>query len=422
MRRTPLSLLSLAVLAASGCTNEAAPPAGAGGQGGEGGQPSSGPVYVLGTHAVDATSGTVALSFHPSIDELDPSSIEDGARTFENVANFEAIAGRLYVSSGDAPEITQFTIGPELDWQEGPTVSFAAYGLSDNANWYRHYIIDEDRVILPFDTFSRVIWSPEEMLLLEDLDDTSLPPEVDGFTYYNDGGNPAGARFSVGPAVQPFYTFGGPDYMYGPTSALVVYDDEFREETTWSVPCPDLETTSRAEDGSTYVSNTWHSGVYALFGLGLEPCVVRLDPSGHLDEEFTTTFTEQTGGRYTQNFTYLRDGKAIAHVLDHDALAADFDVDWESGDYDVTLEYALLEGGYMDAWLFDVATGTAQEITGIDVPLTQRPASLVLDDRMFLLVVDPDFASTRVFEISNDAVATPLFDAPGSVVGLQRLR
>jgi hypothetical protein len=82
----------------------------------------------------------------------------------------------------------------------------------------------------------------------------------------------------------------------------------------------------------------------------------------------------------------------------------------------------LLEGGFIRAWLFDLENDTAKEIEGIDVALTQRPNTIVIDDRIFMLAVDPDFAFTAVYEISDDAIATKLFEAPGSAVGWQRLR
>jgi hypothetical protein len=392
----------------------AAPDGGA--DGGADGPANEDAVYAMARTVHTEESRVSTIAFHRDLHDIDVDALAKG-REFPGVSGFEVIAGKILVSSGEAPTITSFEVTDGLGWKDGATISFGDYGLSDNANWFWQYVIDDERVMLPFDGPGRILWNPRSMTITGAYTDSMLPLEIDGRGVFNDGGNLSGTALLPSAIMQPFYTWGGPDEQYGPSSYVVIYDEELTEKEIVEIPCPDLETMTQAEDGTTYFSNAWHSGLFALFEGRLGPCVARIKPDGTLDETFTTDFRDLTGGRYTQNFSYLRDGLAIANVLHHDESDIDF-----SGDYSPELEYKLLDGGYMRAWLFDLEEHTAKPIEGIDVPLTQRPNTAVIDGRIFLLAVDPTFASTRVFEISEDAVATKLFDVTGDLSGWRRLR
>lgn len=384
-----------------------------GGAKGSGGDP--GPVYVFMTQVYTADDRTVYLKLSDSLDvEQALLSIHD-AHEFPSVANFSTIGGKLYVSSGESKTITDYEITPSLDWVEGVKLDFSNYPLDDNANFHYQYVLGEERVVLPFDVTSRLVWDPKQMRISETLEDTAIPFEKDGLRVSSDG-NRSATRFADGPFRQPFHTLDVDD-VYGGFSYIATYDDELREADVITAPCPALERVTLAEDGTTYFSSQWNAPFRHLFGIAPSPCAVRVRPDGTLDEAWTTDFTEQTGGRFVMNFRYLRDGKAIGNVLYHEELGLDFE-----GEYDSIVEDTLWEGGNVRAWMFDLERNTAKEIAGIAEPLTPVLQSEVVDDRIFIFVVDGAAERTKIYEVSDDAVATPKYEMAGDVYKLERLR
>jgi len=87
-----------------------------------------GPLYAMMIQVYDPDDRTVYVSLSDTLD-IDSVPLSE-AREFPGVANLAAIGGRLLISSGSKPEITEFDITPSHDWIEGRTVSFASYPLS----------------------------------------------------------------------------------------------------------------------------------------------------------------------------------------------------------------------------------------------------------------------------------------------------
>jgi hypothetical protein len=408
MKSMTTCLLALTLLAACGGDDT--------GDGGDGGDGDGGPVYAMMTQVYTVDDRIVYLSL---TDTLDIATLElplAEAREFASVANFAAIDGQLYVSSGEQPIITRFDISPSLEWREGPSVSFAAFPFSDNANFYYHYIVDADTAILPYDVNKRIVWSPREMAIVTDLDDSALALD-DGGMLLEGGGNRSAVRFPDGRLLQPFFRHDADWLAYGADSYIAAYDAGFAETATFTVPCPGLEISTRDEAGVTYFSTNWYSPVRALYGDAPGPCVARVDAAGDLDEAWTTDLRDLTGGRHVVNFRYLRGGKAVGNVVYDEELEADF-----TGPYDATVEDQLWAGNHVRPWLFDLDAGTAVPITGLDVPGTPALQNAVIDGRMFLFAVFPDYDRTRIFEVTDDAVAHPMFDVAGDVFKWERLR
>src|SRR5688572_4969960 len=86
------------------------------------------PVYLLTTTIFGADGDrAVYLSLSNSLDE--PTFSIDEALEQSGVANSEPINGYLYVSSGEEPLITRYSITDDLRWVEEDQVSFANYPL-----------------------------------------------------------------------------------------------------------------------------------------------------------------------------------------------------------------------------------------------------------------------------------------------------
>jgi hypothetical protein len=374
-----------------------------------------GPVYVMMTQVYTADDRTVYFSTSDSLD-LAAVSLAD-AHESPSVANFSAIGGKLYISSGEEPKITQYDVLADRSLQETGAISFAGFPFDDNANFFYHYIVDETLAYLPYDVTRRVAWSPQDLTILSD-ETTSALPLMDGAMMLEGGGNRSGIKYPDKRVVQPFFFHDETWTDYGTQSRIASYDatshDEIRVQST---PCLGLSITTRDEAGNTYISSNNYSPVKKLFGAGPAPCIVRLAPTGDLDAAWTTDLSALTGGRYTMNFRYLANGKAVANVLDADKLGADF-----TQPYDVTVEDKIWEAGTFRLWLFDLAANTAKPIEGIELGVTAGGQTAVIDGRMFVFVVYNDYGNTRIYEVSNAGVATAVVDVAGDVFKWERLR
>jgi hypothetical protein len=338
-------------------------------------------------------------------------------RAFPGVANFLAHKGRMLVSSGEEPVITEYTISEELDWEEGRSVSFADYPLEDNANFYYQFQLDEHTAYMPYDVTSRIIWDPTEMTITEALQDTKIELVKDGLRAII-GGNRAGVELK-GP-VRQSVIYADDDYFeFAQDSYIAIYDEKTHEEkTVLTVPCPALSTATVDEAGYTYYSPWEFQGVRALFNEGPKPCFARLKPDLTVDEDWTSDLRDITGGLYVTNLRYASKGLAIANVLDH----TKFDVDWEGGyDADVA-EMLKKDGDHWSVWLFDVEKKTGKRVEGVDLRINGNSSFNIVDGRMFLFAAYDDYAKSKIFEITADGKATEILDTKGTVSTWFKLR
>jgi hypothetical protein len=348
--------------------------------------------------------------------DLDVSTIDlSQAREFASVANFAGIDGRILVSSGSEPEITEYGISNDLAWTEGRTVSFVSYPLDDNANFYYQYILNGSTAYLPFDATSRVIWNPASMSIEGTLTDTSVPPVAPNGMLVSTGGNRNAIQFD-GPVQQPF--FYGDDLDYGPESIVAIYDEVTNAEVaTVTLPCPGLSMAS--QDGGYTYYGTWGFPDRALFGLGPQPCIARLTPERTLDEAWTTNLEAVTGGRAHNNFRALGNGKAIANVLHAEELE---NADFANGyNVDVTDQIGA-SGPWWKLWLIDLASMTGAPVEGVTVDISSGAQFAVLDGRTFVFLPYDDYGRTKIYEIGSDGVASERGDSIGDIFKWVKIR
>ncbi len=410
-----LGALLIAAFGAAGCDDSAVDD-GAGGGGGESGAE---PLYAMMVQVY--TPDWDRNVYVHLTKKLDASDIDlSKAREFGGVANFAGIDGRILISSGDGPTITEFEISNDLEWTEGRTVSFAAYPFEDNANFYSQYILDDHTAYLPFDMTSRIVWDPADMLIEGTLTDTNVPLEAEGLDVVT-GGNRNAIQFE-GPVQQPFFYVDDDWTTYGSESIVAFYDEETNEETsTLTLPCPALSMAS--QDGGYTYYGTWSFMDKALFGEGPEPCIARLDADLTLDEDWTTDLMDVTDGRYHNNFRALGNGTAIANVF-HDEifLAENPGMSFDDG-YDQDVVDALYASGpWWKLWLIDIEARTGAPVEGIDVDPSSGAQFAVLDGRTFVFLPYNEWANTKIYEIGDDGVATERGDTVGDVFKWVRIR
>lgn len=409
--RVALSLMLIASASSMGCGDD---------NGGAAAGTFDGPVYAMMTQVYANDDRTVYVSLTNGID-FDRLSLE-GAREFGGVANLAAFSGRLLISEGEAPIIREFDITDDLQWIERRSLSFGAYPLGDNANFYAQFFLDDHTVYLPYEQTRRIIWDPSEMMITGTAEDSALAltiVEDERTLDVVEGGNRNGVRYD-GPVMQAFFYVDDDWFFHGSWSAIAVYDETTHAEIDIiEAPCPGLSIATRDEHDRTYFSAWGYAPTLALYGIGPEPCVVRVTSDRRLDTDFTTDFTSWTDGRYVNNFRYVGGGFAIANVLHHEALTG---ADWE-GPYDPAIVDLIWESGpHWRLWIFDMENEEAHLVEGIDVDISSGAQFAVLEGRTFVFLPYDDWNRTKVYEIDDEGVATERYDTPGDVFKWIRVR
>lgn len=357
----------------------------------------------------DGPTGYVSLS-----DTVERSSVVlNEAREVPGYASIAAVGGNLLVASGDEPSITRYSIGDDLTWQDGPTLSFANQGLEE-AGFYRQYLADDDTAYLELEVNKRVLWDPMALEIRDVLETSSLPLERDGLPLFANY-NRAYHRFD-GNVLRPFSYHDEDWYEWAADTQIVVYDAATQEEAgVLDAPCPALDTVSRDEAGNLYFS-TWEYG--ALHGLSGRPapCVAKINADGTLGT--MPDLTQWTEGRQLKLFHYLSDGKGVAAVLHHEEYG---DIDFTALDIDGFYD---IDGLHYRLWLFDLEQETARPLEGIaegyNVNATYSIAKL--DGKSFLFVSAEDFSNTKVYELDASGSVTERFEVPGVVYQWLKVR
>jgi len=184
------------------------------------------PLYAMMIQVYDPEDRTVYLSLSNTLD-IESTSL-DTAREFSSVANFAAVDGRILVSSGSKPSITEFEVSDDFHWHERRTVGFDEYPLEDNANFYYQFLVDDEHALLPFDGTKRILWNPSSMQIEGVLDDTTLESQEPRLTL-EAGGNRNSVHYDAA-VMQAFHYHDDDWYDYGSQSHIVVYDKDSFEE------------------------------------------------------------------------------------------------------------------------------------------------------------------------------------------------
>jgi hypothetical protein len=315
------------------------------------------------------------------------------------------------------PAITEFEITPELQWVEGRTLGFQSYPLTDNANWYYQFVLNDNTAYLPFEGYKRVVWDPTEMTITSTMEDGTLPPVV-GALLLEAGGNRNGIRYSNA-VYQAFFYRDQDWFRFGADSVIVSYDPiTHRERSQLTVPCPGLAIATADEAGNTYFSSWDYLPGLALYGEGPAPCAARLRPDGTLDEAWTTDFTGLTGGRYVTNFRYVGGGRAVANVLHAEEMTVDF-----SQPMDPEVVSNLYQSGpHWHFWLFDLNTQTARPVEGVNAEIGSSAQFAVLDGRTFVFLPYEQYSRSKIYEIDATGRATEHLDVLGDVFKWVRVR
>jgi len=264
--------------------------------------------------------------------------------------------------------------------------------------------------------------SPKEFKIKGQYADTKLPAAGPGESLGN-GGNRTDMKNFVGPVVQPFNKYVEATDSYGPQSWLAVYDPTtYAERSVIEAPCPGIAQVTKDEQGNLYFSPTHIDEAKPLYGVGPASCVVKVKSDGTVDQSFGfKDFKSLTGGRYGTNFRYLKDGKALALVLHHERLQAE---------YKAPVDPAVAEKLDTDAklWeleLVDLATSTSKLMTGLkpEHDIGNYLITVGHDGRTFIVLqLDDEMSRSALYEAKPDGTLTWVADTVGEIWGVERVR
>lgn len=368
------------------------------------------PLYALQVVVFDPDFN--AASYVVLSTTLDLTSISlDTAREFPGFVSIMAAGGQLLVTSADEPRVTRFAISADLGWTENGSLSFANQG-AQTADVTQQFFLNERVAYLTTDVTSRVIWDPTGFAIVGVRERSSLAIEPEAGLVLEPAFNRT-AWVWQGPVVRPFYHRDEDWFEFSADSEVVVYDPVTHEERdVVSIPCPALENATQDEAGYTYFSTWNYEPTLHLFGEGPKPCVVRFTPEGLYDQSWSPDLSAWTGGRHPQVLRYLADGKAVASVLHHEEIVAD----WAAG-YSPEVGDEVNGGNHFHLWLFDFDAQSARELADVE-PSNAQYQGKTIDGRSFVFL----WGRSRVYELDATGAARELFASNGWVYDWVRVR
>jgi hypothetical protein len=331
---------------------------------------------------------------------LEPQTIDYGrAVELPGWADVWVHEGRVFVSSGDAPTITRYAVGSDGTLTADGTLSFTSYGLIDAAFWSNTFVAP-DKGYMINGTSEYVVWNPETMEITGTIPFPTIG-EREGLIA-RAGTTDRSNVIRDGKLYQPLY-WGDADYvLFAPDSKIAVFD--IATDTALTVidaPCPAPDVGTIDDAGNLYFS-AWTGGVYGPLELEQPPnCVTRI-AAGSMTADVAFGFAGVTDGREGAAARHIGGGRLLFPVFHHER------VDFDSGED----PWVLIGEKNWRLWSYDRTTGAAAVVDSID--WNSGAAYLFpVDDRVHLLIPGTDYASSMVYALDDQAVATPLFETRG---------
>ncbi|MET0388042.1 MAG: hypothetical protein ABW321_18870 [Polyangiales bacterium] len=354
--------------------------------------------YVLATIISDDEG---ANSYIKVMDDITHGEITlDDARELVGIADLKANDGKLLVSDGESPKVSRFTVERDGSLGDDGEIGFGNY--TDNAGIARHVLVREDKAYLLDEAGGYVIWNPRTLAIDGTIPFPELAPR-DGID--------AAPGLDIGMVVRGdflFHTIAWADYenfaMTDRSAILITNVEKDEVVGLLEVDCPDLNVASSDGEGNLYFSNWVYSPAATLAHGAAKACAVKI-PAGEMtiDEDWTVTFADVTGGHEAAALRVLANGDAIISVFDETHAPFDPETD------DVA---PWVFGANWKAYRFDLDTKTATELEGIDWNSGGYYLAR-LDDTDYLLNPGDGYASTQIYALDDDGPAQPILQTPG---------
>jgi hypothetical protein len=311
-------------------------------------------------------------------------------------------AGKVFVADAEAPVLTRFSVGRDGNLLEEGRVSFQNFGAA--LTTFTNQLFVAESKAYWFNTPGRevVIWDPTELATVRSFRLPELPDR---------GGQllvgPSADRSSVvrgNRAFVPFYWANWDDYALSDDSVILVFDTVTDTVIdVISVPCPEINFASVADDGTIYFSNWGFSAVSTLIDAKPHACAVRvLDGSDTLDPGWSLTFADLTEGREGSALRWLGDGQALLTVFHDERAELGPEVD----------RVALADSAHWRLWSVDLESRTAAPLDALGWHAFGLYGAR-LEEEIYLFVPSSDYASTTTYRFSLDGTAETRWQSTG---------
>ncbi|MFP2930123.1 MxcI [Pyxidicoccus sp. 3LG] len=362
--------------------------------------PGKGPVYSLATSVFSQAGSATYVSV---FDSLDVTGLDlEKASEHSGFATIGAVDGKLFVGSGEAPELTRYNVRDDGSLEEAGKVSFVNHGLA-SAPLYLNHFVDASSAYMVLEETRRIVWNPSTMQITGTAEAPGLAQQREGLVAKSSYDRAMVVR--DGYSFQPFYWTDGDYYDFSPTSQIAVYsnaDDSLVKLI--DAPCPGLDVATQDEAGNIYFSNWVFSAAAPVLKEGApETCVVRIKAGEQaLDTGWTRSLAAMVGGRQTAAFRYLANGVGVVAVFHKENVVIN----------DETEPSVVTSGNHWKLWRVNLENGTAAPVEGLDF-IAGGYYAFRIEGRTFLLLPTSDYAKTAVWELGVDGAPVKRFETLG---------
>lgn len=421
-RRALVALSFCAALAGAACGDESAERANedaGGGSGdddaGEAGDSDAGngepPAFLVGTRVWTESELTTSY-FHvvPSIErgtEVDlTEAIElPGAAKLYNVEG----AGWFAIGSGEAPDITRYTLGANGRIAEQETISLQAYGV--DSLWNTLYVVSSTKMYYPDRNGQRLIIINPSSMTIEGEIDLGQTGRTGYLSVYSYGHVTRGDQllFSVA-----WIDWNETDSIIAETG-LVVIDTQTDEVSRIDIDerCGGVTQPVVTASGDAYFASSALAGaVYRLGRLATEPCALRISAG---QDRFDSGYLLKLGelvDRAIVGEPIPGGGESVLLRVFDESLAS-----FEPG----ALSWELT-GQAAWRWVrWDVTTDSVSALDELE-PSTSDVLWFEVDGRVYGTETTDDYAETTLLELNAEGGPRRAMTAPGFVHGVARIR
>lgn len=379
--------------------------AGAGGTGA--GEPGP-PVYAMTSNVWGTDGATGYLYTLPSLVEGEPSL--DRAIELPGGAWLTGRTGEpyVYVSSGEGgPTITRWEVSAQGELKKGPTISFAAHGLTNGIRFGTAPIVSATKAyLLDAENGWVVTWNPSDMEVGEVI-------ELD---LEERDGVPATLSSIVAREDRVFVTAAWESDWKWSESARIIAIDPATDEIVGNLDetrCAELSVTSRASDGTIYFGpHAFAASARTVLGAGFGTgsCALRVLPTGgEIDGAWEIDLSELAGGSPAGSFMLASDDVGFFRVFYQNEIGATPE-NWND-----TLAMPAYRW-----WRWSIGADEAEEIP--DQDLTLEASHYEVDGKVFLGNPSEDWSSTTLVELDAEGELENGVTVQGSPGGVVRVR
>jgi len=369
------------------------------------------PANALYAIATWVTAGDVSSAYIKTVPRLDVDTKVDLTDALEvpGFGDARVEGDKLFVSSGEAPVVTRYSIDGQGKFSKDGEVNFARYG--SDAAIYKQGFVSPTKAYLSGDD-GWVEWNPSTLKIEGVIDYPASITVKDGLEPYY-----AYDRGFIVRGNRAFHAVTWYDldaYKMSSTSAIVVIDtDTDAVLSVLDAPCPFLDVATQDSFGNVYFSGWTFTPGATLVNGGAKSCAVKI-PAGSdaLDASWKLVFAEVTGGHEAAAMRYIGNNKVLMSVF-HE----------ERAPYDPNAQ-TLLEWVSSDNWSYatlDLTTREFRELPSLGFHSgSYYHASIA--GQFFLLTENEEGDSTTFLQLLDDGTAKTGINVAGWSTRAYRIR